>query len=112
MITIIVTFWTGIAIGSVQGTVAPHSRKLWFIAQLGSGGNTLVAYALHRKVSPESAKSTSPILVAHWMSAEVGIHYTGVAGLLNLLVILDAMARADPSSRGPRRRRSPSRGVP
>ena len=36
----------------------------------------------------------------HWLGLDVGIHYTGVAGLLNLLAILDALARAD---RPPRR---------
>lgn len=112
MVTIIATFWCGVAIGSVQGTVAPHYRKLWFVAQLGTGGNTLAAYALHLAVSPESAKSSKPVLVSHWMSAEVGVHYTGVAGLLNLLVILDAMARSEPFKAGGRRRRQLSRGFP
>lgn len=112
MVTIIATFWCGVAIGSVQGTVAPHYRKLWFVAQLGTGGNTLAAYALHRAVSPESARSSKPVLVSHWMSAEIGVHYTGVAGLLNLLVILDAMARTEPFKAGGRRRRQLSRGFP
>ena len=40
----------------------------------------------------------------HWLPADVGVHYTGVAGLLNLLVILDAVARAD---RGGAARRQP-----
>jgi hypothetical protein len=107
LIAITTTFWSGVAIGSVQGTVAPHSRKLWFVAQLGTGGNALAAYGLHRVVSPESAMSPAPAILSHWLSAEVGVHYTGVAGLLNILVILDALGRAErtnPSSR--RRQRS------
>lgn len=108
MVTITVTFWTGVAIGSVQGTVAPHSRKLWFVAQLGTGGNALAAYGLHLLVDAKSAASPTPKVAGHWASAEVGVHYTGVAGLLNLLVILDAMVRAETG--GPRDRRR--RGLP
>src|SRR3990172_10486299 len=47
LVTITLTFWTGVAIGGVQATVDPHERTLWFMAQLCSGGNTLAAYALH-----------------------------------------------------------------
>ena len=32
---------------------------------------------------------------AHWSSNETAVVYTGVAGLLNLLIILDALSRAD-----------------
>lgn len=111
LITITVTFWSGVAIGSVQGTVAPHSRKLWFIAQLGTGGNALGAYALHRVVSPETAVTAKPIVAGHWLSADVGVHYTGVAGLLNLLIILDAIVRADPSVRSNRNRKAIPQGA-
>ncbi len=95
LVTIVVTFWTGIAIGGVQGTVAPKARRLWFVAQLCTGGNTLAAYALHYRVDPETAQSSTLSVVSHYSSSEVGVHYTGVAGLLNLLVIFDAVALAD-----------------
>ena len=95
LVTIVVTFWTGVAIGGVQSTVAPKARKLWFVAQLGTGGNTLAAYALHYRVNPETARASRLSVFSHWSSADVGVHYTGVAGLLNLLVIFDAVARAE-----------------
>lgn len=95
LVAIIVTFWSGVAIGGVQSTVAPHARKLWFVAQLGTGGNTLAAYALHCRVSPETSRSSKLAVVAPWSAAEIGVHYTGVAGLLNLLVIFDAVSRAE-----------------
>ena len=41
LVVITLTFWTGVAIGGVQGTVDPKERKLWFIAQLCSAANTL-----------------------------------------------------------------------
>lgn len=46
------------------------------------------------------------------LSTEVGVHYTGVAGLLNLLVILDAIGRAEPSPSARRRERALPRGAP
>ena len=95
LVAITATFCTGVAIGSVQATVAPHSRKLWFAAQLGSGGNAIAAYSLHRLVSPETATSPKQPVTANWLSAEVGVHYTGVAGLLNLLLVIDAIVRAE-----------------
>lgn len=111
MVTITATFWTGVAIGGVPGTVAPYSRKLWFFAQLGTGGNTLAAYALHAAVSPDTVRSTQAYVSGHWMSSEVGVHYTGVAGLLNLLVILDALAVGDFKFSSSGRRREYPPGV-
>ncbi len=126
LVTITATFWTGVAIGSVRGTVDPHKRKLWFVAQLGTAGNALAGYALHRWTvsaasdagarlesrTSRSRTSGTEKSTAHWASAEVGVHYAGVAGLLNLLVILDAIARAEPSLATRRGKRRPVGGVP
>ena len=40
LVTITATFWTGVAIGGVRGTVNPQDRQLWFVAQLCTGVNT------------------------------------------------------------------------
>ncbi len=98
LVTITATFWSGVAIGGAAGTVNPHERKLWFLAQLGTGGNTLAAYGLSRRVLAELPPSDKPPFLGHWLSTDVGVHYTGVAGLLNLLIILDALSRAEPSA--------------
>ncbi len=107
LVTITATFWTGVAIGSVQTTVDPRDRTLWFLAQICTGGNTLVAYAWHAIVTPNpspdrerASQAQAALVVPHWLSVDVGVHYTGVAGLLNLLVILDALSRADGGPRG------------
>jgi len=112
LVTITLTFWTGVAIGGVQATVDPQERTLWFMAQLCTGGNTLAAYGLHRVIEPQPAAGQRPAAaLAHWLSSDVGVHYTGVAGLLNLLVILDALGRVDfPSPKRSRRDRFP--GMP
>ena len=104
LVTITATFWTGVAIGGVRETVDPQEKKLWFIAQIFNGGNTLSAYALSQSIARTAAGSGSPAPMGHWLSADVGVHYTGVAGLLNLLVILDAVGCAE-TSRGSRRHR-------
>lgn len=99
LVTITVTFWSGVAIGGVHATVDPQERTLWFMAQSCTGGNTLAAYGLHRVVEPQLVAGQRPAAVsAHWLSSDVGVHYTGVAGLLNLLIILDALGRADAPS--------------
>ena len=96
LVTITVTFWSGIAIGGVRGTVDWRHRKAWFVAELCTGGNTLAAAVLHKSVGllPGGEGKTQPY-AGHWVSVDVGVHYAGIAGLLNLLVILDALARAD-----------------
>ena len=43
MATITATFWSGVAIGGVAGTVNPEKRKLWFVAPLFTGRNTPAA---------------------------------------------------------------------
>ncbi len=97
LLTISGTFWTGVAIGGVRGTVDPKERSLWFIAQLCTAGNTVSSYYLHRSVAARTTTEDEAPVVPHWASVDVGVHYTGVAGLLNLLIIFDAIARAESS---------------
>jgi len=108
LVTITVTFWTGVAIGGVRDTVDPHKRRLWFTAQVCTGGYTLTAYALHRRLD----RAGNPTPVTHWSAADIGVHYTGVAGLLNLLVVFDAVGRADSSAPTRRRKGRAAEGAP
>lgn len=94
MATIVLTFWSGVAIGGVRGTIDPHERSLWFVAQLCTGVNAGAAYAI-RQVSTSDSGLEQASAPAPWASSEIGVHYTGVAGLLNILIILDAMSRAE-----------------
>ncbi|HUU82560.1 MAG TPA: DUF6677 family protein [Phycisphaerae bacterium] len=93
LITITVTFWGGIAIGGVRDTVDPKGRTTWFMAQTCAGLNGLAAYgwAESLRQHPEAG----PAEPGHHRSVETAVVYTGVAGLLNLLAILDALVRAD-----------------
>jgi hypothetical protein len=111
LVTITATFWTGVAIGGVRGTVNPQDRSLWFVAQLCAGVNTAGAYGLTVAMTPAQVyqdRAVPKYVPPYWTASEVGVHYTGVAGLLNLLVILDALARAEGSvGSGPRRKLQP-----
>ncbi len=92
LVSITATFWTGVAIGGVRNTIDPNGdRKLWFVAQVCSGGNAIGALALR------SAVAKSPQPKGSYLSSEVAVHFTGIAGLLNILVILDAIARGEPA---------------
>ena len=95
LVTVTVTFWTGVAIGGVRSTVDPQGRTLWFVAQLCTAGNTLAGVAFHRAVTTDEPRGAAAPTTVHWGSADVGVHYTGVAGLLNLLVIFDVLGRAE-----------------
>jgi hypothetical protein len=101
LVTIMVTFWSGVAIGGVKGTVDPSNRKAWFFAELCTGSHALVAWGWHKAVglTPKAPDQRPMPYTGHWLRADVGIHYAGVAGLLNLLIILDAITRADPAHR-------------
>jgi len=111
--TITVTFWTGVAIGGVRNTVDPQEHRLWFTAQVCAGGHTLAAYAWHQQVTPPRPHGAPPSPpTGHWSSADIGTHYTGVAGLLSILIIIDAVARADSGRKPPDRRGGRKRKVP
>lgn len=94
LVTISLTFWAGVAIGGVGATVNRREQKLWFMAQFLTGGQSLIALRMSNREMAESKVGNSVVL-SHWLSSEVGRHYSGVAGLLNLLVILDAIGRAE-----------------
>jgi len=92
MIVIALTFWGGVAVGGVQSTVQPRARKAWFLAQICAGSHTLATYTWGRIRAKEH-----PDERAGQLAEEVAIIYTGVVGMLSILVILDAMASADPN---------------
>ncbi len=87
LITMAATFWGGVAVAGVHSTIQPKARKAWFMAQICTGGHALATWGLGR---------TLPQQRANHDSEEIGIIYTGVVGLLNILVIIDAMAATDP----------------
>lgn len=110
-------YWTGLAFGGVLSAVNPRTNRWLFVAELGVGGytvgglvlcqsierNVLAAAGLARVPDPvynpteygaylEAA--TRAGYMSYYPSSDVAQIYLATAGLLNLLVILDAVSRA------------------
>ncbi|MBN2181105.1 MAG: hypothetical protein JW715_04265 [Sedimentisphaerales bacterium] len=79
-VTIALTFCTGLYIGSI-GVINPVGAKPWFLAQLM---NTPAVMAL-AKISRAGGYAV------YARPSEIGQIYTSIAGLLNLLCIVNAV---------------------
>ena len=94
-ITIIILFILGMLIGGVRVVDVPNgvlsnpvsavSQKPWFVGQILAGPITLIA---------SSIGHDDAYFASHSRMNEVGTLYTAVAGMLNLLAIIDAAYRA------------------
>jgi hypothetical protein len=96
LIVITLTFWTGVAIGGVKNTVSPADRTLWFAGQICAGGHSLAALTWSRAIAgPREAGTFPASVIGYGRSEEVSVVYTAIAGMLSILVILDAMVRSE-----------------
>ena len=86
-----VTFVIGLYIGTVR-IIDPGRSLLWFLAQIFAGLNTIVAHLWGTRLAGPYADST--VTLARDWSYAMGMLYTGVAGLLNLLAVFDTVIRA------------------
>jgi hypothetical protein len=93
LIAITVTFWGGVAIGGVRSTIDPQNRKAWFMAQICGGANAIAGLTWSKRIQVDPDQPSD--LLAYWPVDDIAVVYTGVAGLLNLLVVFDALGRAD-----------------
>jgi len=109
LVVITLTFCTGAAIGGVK-TISPtrvtykadririddekiEVRSWWFFGQILNGGYALTACAVGKYSDPTNVDGVPRYLA--WPSGDVGSVYSGIAGLLNLLIIIDVLARAE-----------------
>src|SRR5262249_18023891 len=81
-------------------TVNYAENGAWLAAQLCMGTQAVVAWgasqAVMQQIQRGDIKSADvPRYTAYWPSDNIAVVYTGITGLLNLLVIIDALARAD-----------------
>lgn len=101
LLTITALFWSGIAVGGVM-TVDPQTQQWWFMAQMLTGGNGLIAWQRQKAVvqeimrDPKGPPKLDDRLVAEGLylaapAETVARAYSGVAGLLNLMCIFDAL---------------------
>lgn len=96
LVAIGVTFWGGVAIGGVKTTILPNERTAWFVAQICTGSHALATLALSRSL-PDKPPWEYSNFVAYAPAEDIAVVYTGVAGLLNVLVIFDLLGRCRPS---------------
>lgn len=125
-LTITALFWSGIAIGGVL-TVDSERERWWFAAQMLTGANGLVGWQLERKAYQDLRKDAKGgnledrmvdkniALVAP--AETVARAYSGVAGLMNLMCIFDALmlslmgVRGEPPSNEERPKRRVEKDV-
>ncbi len=94
-VVILLTFLVGLYVGSI-GVVDPVNAKPWYVAQLMNspavfflGDHVADAYRL----AQQEGEPASAYLV-YGRAGEVGQIYTSIAGLLNLLCIVNAVYMA------------------
>jgi hypothetical protein len=101
-ISIIGLFILGLLIGGMRVVEAPETEnrgplqivldKPWFVGQVLAGPMALASAALG-KPAAESGRPEG-VYMSHSRMNEIGTLYTAVAGMLNLLAIIDATSRA------------------
>jgi len=105
-------FWTGVLIGGVF-TVEPMQHRWWFAGQMCTGASGLAGWYRQRHVrrniitdlrrdgidAGQSRKAYTQVLIEKGLSldfpaASVARAYSGVAGMLNIMVVFDAVMLA------------------
>lgn len=111
----------GLALGGIKNSVNPWSSRLLFVGEMGAGGYTLAALAVNQTVLNDLPSELVPALLAggdapalrgmsesrkaelqqkvtryvsFYPESDVAQIYLSTAGLLNILVIIDAVARS------------------
>ncbi len=95
-VTILLLFVLGILIGGVRVVEAPPAisqilQRPWFIGQFLVGPIGLIAAWISNGLGTSAAYAD---VVSHSRINEIGTLYTAVAGMLNLMAIIDAAWRA------------------
>ena len=80
------TFLVGLALGSIE-LIDPQQAKAWFCAQILTGAPAIIATLL------QDAGISVEKISAYGRGVDIGQMYAGIAGLLNLICILDALLR-------------------
>ncbi|MCP4712138.1 MAG: hypothetical protein GY869_26240 [Planctomycetes bacterium] len=86
-VTICSTFLIGLVLGSIE-LIDPQHAKAWFCAQILTGFPAIIATLL------QDSATTIKTISGFARGVDIGQVYAGVAGLLNLICILDALLRS------------------
>lgn len=107
-VVISLTFWTGIAVGGVKNTVNTKDRYLWFLGQVCAGVHPMAAIVWSRNMDgPPAGAAGDPRWIAYGHTEDTAVVYTAIAGMLNILVVLDVLARLEKGG-GQRSRAAPA----
>ncbi len=94
-------YFTGLALGGLKESVNPRSNVWLFAAEMGVGGYTLPGALISRQIENYIDRQRAAghevdltDYVAYYPESDVAQIYLATAGLLNVLAILDAIARA------------------
>lgn len=91
-IAISFAYGTGLAVGGAMNSVNPRANHWLFLAEIGVGGYTTAGYAVSSYLQANWPDDIN--LMSFYPESDVAQIYLAVGGLLNLLAILDALARA------------------
>ncbi len=98
------TFFVGLGLGGFRNVYWSSDRKFHFVAQVGAGGPTLMGSGLRWilvRQSPGQPTDAEIFESRNWSRLEhYGTLYTCVAGLLNLMVLVNAAVMAHTGGRG------------
>ena len=86
-------YGAGLAIGGVKNSVNPRLNRWLFLAEIGIGSYTTVGYVVSSRLPTYPPDKLSPY-VSFYPESDVAQIYLAIGGLLNVLAILDALARA------------------
>lgn len=90
---ITIPFLTGVAVGGVKESINPRSNVWLFLAELGCGGYTTAGFFVSNALPTVGPNDYSPY-VSYYPESDIAQIYLATAGLLNVLAVLDALARA------------------
>lgn len=84
-VSVAAAYAIGLYIGGFRSVVNLDANLPWFFAQMWAGGYTMLTLLLSHLPAAQPA---------YGKTVDLATIYTAVAGLLNILVIMDATARA------------------
>jgi len=104
-VTILLLFAAGLLIGGMHVIDAPTGltmplilQKPWYIGQVMTGPITFYASYLANHwgtyIDPGTLRRMNGVAFSHARVNEIGVLYTAVAGMLNLMAIIDSAYRA------------------
>jgi hypothetical protein len=87
------SYLIGMLIGGVKTSVDPQGNVWLFLAEMGVGAYTTVFYLIARAL-PTVAAYQESVYVSYFPGQDIAQIYLSVAGLMNVIALLDAIARA------------------